>query len=100
MAHLSRPLPPSQSFPETPEGAPDRLIHDPAGRRLSKQFKDKVSSFLKPLSLRSAHLTSDTTLFLLLLQLYSSSVVKDFVRSAAHDQIILSQHKVDQTEPL
>lgn len=95
-AHLSRPPPPPQSSPETPEGPPDRLIHDPAGRRLSKQFKDKVSSFLNPLSLCSAGLTSDTTFFLLQPQLYSS-VVKDFLRLVATlDQIILSQQKVDQ----
>ncbi len=44
-AHLSQaPLPPLLS-PETPEGPLDRLIHNPAGRRLSKQFKDEVSSF-------------------------------------------------------
>lgn len=96
-AHLSRPPPPPQSSPETPEGPPDRLIHDLAGRRLSKQFKDKVSSFLNPLLLCSARLTSDTTFFLLPPQLRSSSVVKDFLRLVATlDRIILSQQKVDQ----
>lgn len=80
VAHLSRLSPAAlRSSPETTEGALDRLIHDPAGRRLSKQFKDKVSSFLKALSRRSARLTSDTTLFHLQLQLCSSSLVKDFL---------------------
>lgn len=55
----------------------DRLIHDLAGGSLSKQFKDKVLSFLTPPPLRSVPSGSDTTFFLLLW----------LRRSSARDQI-------------
>lgn len=80
-----------------PEGPPDRLIHDPAGTRLSKQFRDKESSSLKPpiaplspFNVLTPHFFSAP--------LCSSSVVKGFLRWAmpGSNRITLSQQKVDQ----
>ncbi|CAB1428946.1 unnamed protein product [Pleuronectes platessa] len=62
-----------------PGRSADRLIHDLAGRRLYKQFGDKVSWVLTPR--RSARLTPDTTRLLLLSpQRRSSSVVTERLR--------------------
>lgn len=94
-AHLS------QLSPETPEGPPDWLIHDPAGGSLSKQFKDKVLPFLTPLplSLCSAPSVSDTTFFLLPPQLNSSSVVKEILQlvtgSFCHSRKWITRQRCD-----
>lgn len=53
------------------------LIHDMAGKSLSKQFKDKIWSFLTPPNHHSAPSGADTTFFPPRLQ--SSSVVKEIL---------------------